>query len=88
MTDKSILIVDDNSAGLKLLYDSLTSLGYENIIKADSGDNAWVILKAKNVDCIICSYDMTEMSGIALLKITRRDDAVFNTLPEDLTFEI
>ncbi|MCP4671492.1 MAG: tetratricopeptide repeat protein [Desulfobacula sp.] len=78
MTDKSILIVDDNAAGLKLLYDSLASLGYEKIIKADSGDNAWVMLKSNHVDCIICSYEMKEMSGIALLKITRRDDAIFN----------
>jgi tetratricopeptide (TPR) repeat protein len=79
MTDKSILIVDDDAANLKLLYDGLTSFGYEKIIKANSADNAWVMLKANKIDCIICSYEMKEMSGIALLKITRRDDAIFNT---------
>lgn len=86
MTQKSILIVDDNPAGLKRLSESLTSLGYENILTANGGDNAWVLLKSRPVDCVIAAYEMEEMSGVALLKITRRDDIIYN-VPFFLTNE-
>ena len=74
MNEKSILLVDDNENQLNHLNHSLKDLGYKNTFTADRGDNAWVLLKLKKIDCVVCSYEMKEMSGIALLKILRRED--------------
>lgn len=84
MKDKSILIVDDKQSELKKLGMTVKKLGFGSILKAEGGDNAWVILKTRQVDCVICAYDMLEMSGIALLKIVRRESN-FSDMPFFLT---
>jgi len=79
MDGKSILLVDDDEKRLNLLNNTFTEFGYKKINVADRSDNAWVILKSKKIDCVVCSYEMQEMSGIALLKILRRDDQISDT---------
>ncbi len=72
--NKSILLVNDNRSELKGLAETIKSLGFKQFLLADGGDNAWVTLKQKKVDCVICAYNMKEMTGLALLKIVRRED--------------
>jgi tetratricopeptide (TPR) repeat protein len=72
--NKSILLVNDDRSELNGLAKTVKSLGYNQVLLADGADNAWVTLKQKKVDCIICAYNMTEMTGIALLKMIRRED--------------
>lgn len=79
MDGKSILLVDDDEKRLNLLNSTFIEFGYKKINLADRGDNAWVILKSKKINCVVCSYEMQEMSGIALLKILRRDDQITDT---------
>jgi len=74
MNDKQILLVDEDRKGLHLLDKTIRRLGFDKVLLAEGGDNAWVALKNKKIDCIICAYEMKEMSGIALLKISRRED--------------
>lgn len=73
--DKQILIIDDDRSTLEQLSQSVRTIGYDKVLSADGADNAWVIMKNKKVDCIICAYEMSEMSGLALLKIVRREDS-------------
>jgi tetratricopeptide (TPR) repeat protein len=75
MDAKQILLVDDKPNILKQLDKTVKSLGFNKVLTADGADNAFVVTKSKTIDCIICSYDMQEMSGLALLKIMRREDA-------------
>lgn len=75
MADKHILIVDDEKEKSSRLAAVIKNLGFNNVLCADGADNAWVVLKNKNIDCIICAYDMKEMTGVALLKIVRREDS-------------
>ena len=70
----SILVVTDDQKEQNELSLALIQLGYQNPILTHGAENAWTILKSTQVDCVIASYDMKEMSGLALLKILRRDD--------------
>jgi len=74
MTEKTILIVDDDNNTLNQMDNTIRQLGFDQVLMANGADNAWVIMKKKQVDCIICAYDMKEMTGLALLKIIRRED--------------
>ena len=74
MNDNQILLVDDDRTILNQLDKAVKKLGFNQVLLADGVDNAWVIMKNKKIDCIICAYEMKEMTGPALLKIVRRED--------------
>ncbi len=76
MGNTSILIVTENKAEGENLSSALVKMGYEKTILIHGGGNAWACLKSEEIDCIIASYNMEEMSGIALLKILRREDSL------------
>ena len=78
MNDLSFLIVNDNSIALKELSEILQYIGYSNIHKAKSANDAWAMLRVKSFGCIISSLEMPDMSGMALLKIIRSDDGLFD----------
>jgi tetratricopeptide (TPR) repeat protein len=86
MQDKSILVVSENERERTDLTQTLEKIGYDNILSAQGGGNAWAFLKSKKIDCVISSYEMEEMSGIALLKILRREESVAD-LPFFLTHD-
>ncbi|MBU1194932.1 MAG: tetratricopeptide repeat protein [Proteobacteria bacterium] len=73
MADKHILIVDDEKEKSTRLAATIKHLGFNQVLIADGADNAWVVLKNKEIECIICAYEMEEMTGLALLKIVRRE---------------
>lgn len=75
---KQILLVNDNRDELKQLVATVRAQGFKELVLADGGDNAWVAMKNKKIDCIISAYEMKEMSGLSLLKITRQDDKSFD----------
>ena len=74
MDDKQILLVDDNRERLNQLDKIIRTLRFKQVLLTDGADNAWVVMQNKKIDCIICAYEMKEMSGPALLKILRRED--------------
>ncbi len=84
MQDKSILVVSEKEKERIDLTRTLKKIGYEKILSVQGGGNAWAFLKSKKIDCVISSYDMEEMSGLALLKILRREESVAD-LPFFLT---
>lgn len=84
MDDKQILLVNDDKKELDHLIATVKTLGFNQVLSADGGDNAWVVLKTKKIDCVVCAFEMKEMSGISLLKIMRREDS-FSEIPFFLT---
>ena len=74
MEEKQILLVNDDPEALKRLDRIIQSFGFRNTILANGADNAFIMVRSNKVDCIISAYEMSEMSGIALLKIIRRDE--------------
>jgi len=74
MNDKRILLVDDDKSRLNQLDKIIRALGFKQVLLADGADNAWILMKNRQINCIICAYEMKEMTGLALLKIIRRED--------------
>lgn len=74
MKSDTFLLVDDNTFALKELTDLMKYLGFKNLEDAESANNAWALMRVKPFKCVIASWDMEDMSGIALLKIIRSDD--------------
>lgn len=79
MKNQCILIIDDTNKNLVQLETFFNQLGYERILSAIGADDGWVMLKKERVDCVISAYDMQEMSGLALLKIVRKEDGLSDT---------
>ena len=67
----NVLIVDDFSTMRRILKNILRQLGFKNIMEADDGTTAVVLLKEKQVDLIICNWNMPKMTGIELLRHVR-----------------
>lgn len=70
-----ILVVDDNQANLKLACDVLLYEGYR-VLKAESAEQALVILKESRPDLILMDISMPGMDGLTL---TRKLKADFET---------
>ncbi|MBA3009398.1 MAG: tetratricopeptide repeat protein [Proteobacteria bacterium] len=86
MQERSILVVSEKERERTALTQILKKIGYDQILSAQSGGNAWAFLKSKKIDCVISAYEMEEMSGLALLKILRREEPVAD-LPFFLTHD-
>lgn len=68
-----LLLAENAKQMLKSQLAVLRDLGYKRVITARTGTEALDILKAKPVDLVLSSWSMPEMTGIALLKVTRFD---------------
>lgn len=83
-----ILIAEDSTLLRKLIIDSLKKAGYENIIKAENGQEAWeYIVKCKTagtlldeVKLLITDIEMPLMDGHRLTKLVK-DDEVARNIP-------
>lgn len=77
-----ILIAEDSSLLRKLIVDSLKKAGYDNVIKAENGEEAWkYINKCRNagnleeeVKLVITDIEMPLMDGHRLTKLIKSDD--------------
>lgn len=77
-----ILIAEDSALLRKLIIDSLKKAGYENIIKAENGQEAWeFICKARDegklkesVKLLITDIEMPLMDGHRLTKLVKSDE--------------
>lgn len=84
MESLSFLLVDDNSIALREITDMLRYLGCNRLHGVDAAVDAWAMLKVKPFDCVISAWEMPEMSGVAFLKIVRKDSWYYS-LPFYLT---
>ena len=78
-----ILLAEDSALLRKLIVDSLKKSGYENIIKAENGEEAWeYICKAREdgklrerVKLLITDIEMPVMDGHRVTKLVKSDEA-------------
>jgi len=71
-----ILVVDDFSTMRRIVKNLLKQLGYENIEEAEDGRQALAMLKQKKFGFVITDWNMPNMDGIELTKITRKDETL------------
>ena len=74
----SILIVDDDIEQLNKLVNIIKFLGNISIHKISDANDAWSLIRIKDFDCVIASWEMSDMSGLALLRVLRNDDKYFD----------
>ncbi|MCB0361476.1 MAG: response regulator [Bdellovibrionales bacterium] len=77
-SNTKILIVDDLKTIRSLLREFLKKLGYSNIIEADDGKSALIMLKAAETSkspygLIISDWNMPNKTGLSLLEDCRKD---------------
>ncbi|BDQ29553.1 chemotaxis response regulator CheY [Helicobacter ailurogastricus] len=76
-----ILIVDDSSTMRRIIRNTLQRLGYEDILEAEHGVEAWGKLDANDTTgVLITDWNMPEMNGLDLVKKVRADGR-FKDLP-------
>ena len=74
MKPNTFLLVDDNPSTLNELNALVKYIQCEKIDPAANGHQAWKLLKKNVYDCIITSWEMQEMTGLALLKLVRKEE--------------
>ena len=69
-----LLVVDDSSTMRRIIKNTLQRLGYEDILEAEHGLQAWELLDTVNeVNVLITDWNMPEMNGLDLVKKVRAD---------------
>ncbi len=71
--DLRILVVDDFSATRTILINQLSNLGYSNTVVSEDGFSALARLKSALFDLVVTDLNMSDMSGLDLLKKIRTD---------------
>lgn len=71
-----LLVVDDSSTMRRIIKNTLSRLGYNDVLEAENGAIAWEIMSApdSNIKVLITDWNMPEMNGLELVKRVRADD--------------
>jgi|TARA_B110000444_G_scaffold93976_1_gene88788 two-component system phosphate regulon response regulator PhoB len=73
MSDKTILVVDDESSIREMITTSLEIEGF-SVLQAENAKNAHVMILDKKPDLILLDWMMPETSGIELMRRLKRDE--------------
>lgn len=72
-----ILIVDDSSSIRNILKNSLNSLGYSDVLEANDGLEAQLVLdENKDIKLMLVDWKMPNMSGYELLQIVKNSSSL------------
>ncbi len=70
-----LLVVDDSSTMRRIIKNTLQRLGYEDILEAEHGLQAWEIMDSVDgIKILITDWNMPEMNGLDLVKKVRADN--------------
>jgi len=75
-----ILIVDDFVTMRRIVKNLLKQLGYENIIEAEDGEQAYARLKEGGFKFVVSDWNMPNLDGLGLVQRVRSDPNL-KTLP-------
>lgn len=76
-----LLVVDDSSTMRRIIKNTLSRLGYEDVLEGEDGLQGWSVLDANaDIGMLITDWNMPEMNGLELVKKVRADSR-FSDLP-------
>lgn len=76
-----LLVVDDGSTMRRIIKNTLSRLGYEDVLEGEDGLQGWNVLDSNpDMGMLITDWNMPEMNGLELVKKVRAD-ARFADLP-------
>lgn len=65
------LVVDDSPTMRRIVINALKTLGYDDFIEAEDGQDGYAKLQINQVDFVITDWNMPNMSGLELTKAIR-----------------
>ncbi len=79
---QNVLVVDDMSSVRKIVIRSVKSMGFDNILEAANGEEAFVAIQTATlpVTLIISDWNMPVCTGLEFLKRVKADPAM-KTIP-------
>ncbi len=70
-----LLVVDDSSTMRRNIKNTLQRLGYEDILEAEHGVEAWNhMTTVEGINVLITDWNMPEMNGLELVKKVRAEE--------------
>ena len=67
-----LLVVDDSSTMRRIIKNTLQRLGYEDVLEAEHGLEAWQIMdRTPDIDILVTDWNMPEMNGLELVRKVR-----------------
>lgn len=75
MTDKTILVVEDNPDNMTLIVDVLTSLDY-TVLQAGDGELGVEIAQVEKPDLILMDLSLPRMDGWTATRLIKADPAI------------
>ncbi|WP_201353963.1 response regulator [Hydrogenimonas urashimensis] len=77
-----IMVVDDSSTMRRIIKNTLNRLGYQDLLEAADGQEAWEVMQANKDDIgvLITDWNMPNMNGLELVKKVR-GEASFEDIP-------
>lgn len=76
-----LLVVDDSSTMRRIIKNTLSRLGYEDVLEGEDGLQGWTVLNENpDIGMLITDWNMPEMNGLELVKKVRADTR-FSDLP-------
>jgi len=73
-----VLIVDDAPSMRSLLVAIVKSFGIKSISEAGDGAAALQVVNSKDIDLIVCDWEMPKMDGLELFKRVRENENYAN----------
>ena len=70
-----ILVVDDSSTMRRIIINTLSRIGYTNVVEAEHGKTGLEKLGQGGVEMIITDWNMPEMDGLEFVGAVRSSDA-------------
>lgn len=76
-----LLVVDDSSTMRRIIKNTLSRLGYEDVLEGEDGVQGWNMMNDNpDIGMLITDWNMPEMNGLELVKKVRADSR-FTDLP-------
>jgi len=76
----TFLVVDDSPTMRRIVINALKSFGYNEVVEANDGIEAYERLLAHEIHCLITDWNMPNMSGLELTKKVRANEK-YQTIP-------
>lgn len=73
------LVVDDSLTMRRIVVNALKSIGYDTVVEAADGKEAFGKLQSEGADFVISDWNMPEMNGLELVKTIRASDVFMDT---------
>lgn len=69
-----LLVVDDSSTMRRIIKNTLQRLGYDDVLEAEHGVEAWQIMeRTPDINVLITDWNMPEMNGLDLVRKVRAE---------------